>query len=148
MEIRLGLCKRIFYFSFFPYSAFFMFIVQNDLFGNLIWIFSSLTTAFFLAICCSTDICPMDFSSGEFWRCAHSYWGKKEKITVSSYSHPLAPISRNSTLKRRPVTEHWLLSVTKWITIIWRIDESYGDAAVTGAQSVQLDGCTNHRLSP
>lgn len=40
MEIRLGLCKRIFYFSFFPSSAFFfMFVVQNDLFGNLIWIF-------------------------------------------------------------------------------------------------------------
>ena len=56
MEIRLGLCKRIFYFSFFPpLLFFFMFVVQNDLFGNLIWIFFfSLTTAFFsFAVCCN-----------------------------------------------------------------------------------------------
>lgn len=72
MEIRLGLCKRIFYFSFSLLCFFFMFVVQDDLFGNLIWIFFfSLTTAFFslFAVTQNTDVCPMDFSSGEFWKC-------------------------------------------------------------------------------
>lgn len=47
-----------------------MFVVQNDLFGNLIWIFFSLPDngIFFLRCCCNTDICPMDFSSGELWK--------------------------------------------------------------------------------
>lgn len=73
MEIRLGLCKRIFFFSFFPPLLFFMFVVQDDLFGNLIWIFFSLTTAFFFnslfAVTQNTDICPMDVNRGEFWKC-------------------------------------------------------------------------------
>lgn len=51
-----------------------MFVVQSDLFGNLIWIFFFLLdNGFFFsalfAVTQNTDVCPMDFSSGEFWKC-------------------------------------------------------------------------------
>lgn len=61
---------------------------------------------------------------------------KKKKIMVSTYIYPLALLSRNSTLRWRPIPEHWLLSTWKWITINLRTDGFHGEAAVTWFQPV------------
>lgn len=92
IEIRLGLCKRIFYFSFFlpwpPPPFFSMFDVQNDLFWKFNWIFVffSVTTAFFFffAMCYTADVYPMDFNSRELWKCP--FWtgrGRKSLFLVT-----------------------------------------------------------------
>lgn len=123
MEIRLGLWKRIFYFSFLPPLLFSHVLCPEWPFrkSNLDFFFSSLTTAFFFfllfAVTQNKDVCPVDFRSGETWKGRFSDL-KKVKIMVSSYFDPSTPVSRNSTFKRRPITEHWLHSMTlKWITI-------------------------------
>lgn len=65
----------------------------------------------------------MDFSSGEFWKRRKSWF----PVTI-----PFGPQTANSTLKGRSITGCWLLSVMlKWITINWRTDGFYGEAAVT-----------------
>lgn len=118
MEIRLGLCKRIFYFSFFPPLLFFHVRCPEWPFrkSNLDF-FPSLTTAFFsFAICCNTDICPVDFSGGEFWKGPFFQTGRRRKSRFPVTSTLWPPVSRNSTLKWRPNAEHWLPPVTlKWI---------------------------------
>lgn len=118
VEIRLGFWKRIFYSTFFLPGLFFflMFSVQNDLFGNLIWIFfpSSFLTAFFFllfAVTRNKDVCPMDFKRGETW---NGYFFqirmKKIKIMAHSFFYP-------STLINRFILEmksyHWTLAVLK-----------------------------------
>lgn len=70
-EIRLGLCKRIFYFRFFFFLICFFHVLcpewpfwkSNLDFFSFFFFF---WPAFFSAICCNTDVCPMDFSSGGF----------------------------------------------------------------------------------
>lgn len=113
MEIRLGLCKRIFYFFFFPLPPLFsMFVVQIDLFGNLIWIFFLLHDQgiFFFTTRCITEHRRLSHgflaveNSG---KALFSNW-QKRKIVVYGYFWSLALVSRNSALKMK--TYPWTLA--------------------------------------
>lgn len=78
-----------------------MFVVQNDLFGNLIWIFFFFLPdngIFFSSLFAVTQtFVPWILAVEILERSLFSDW-KKEKIMVSSYIYPLALVSRNSTL--------------------------------------------------
>lgn len=114
MEIRLGLCKRIFYFSFFPLLGLFFFFFHVPCpkwpfrKSNLYFFFSPWQRLFFFfAICCITDICPMDFCSREFWKGFFFSVGRK-KIIVSSYVYPFDPDQQNFSFEMK--TFHWTLA--------------------------------------
>lgn len=119
-----------------------MFVVQNDLYGNLICIFFlSLTKAFFFSslFAVSQTFVPWIFAvenSGKAFFFFCQIIGRRKSWFPVVFTL-LAPISRNSTLKWRPFTKPWLISITsKWIYISWWIDGFYREAAVTWAQSV------------
>lgn len=110
MEIRLGLCKRIFYFSFFPPLLFFHVRCPGWPFrkSNLDFFFS-LTTAFFslFAVTQNTDVCPMDFSSGEFWKC--SFFRLEEEENHGFHLHlPFGPAQQKFNIEMK--TYPWTLA--------------------------------------
>lgn len=140
MEIRLGLCKRIFYFSFFPLHCFFYVRCPEWPFrkSNLDFFFS-LTTAFFFAICCNADVCPMDFNSGVFRKGPFFRLEEGENLGLQL---PFGPGQQGIQLYNEDLSLntgcfqwHWQW---QWITINQRTYGFYGEAAVTSVQSVDL----------
>lgn len=153
MEIRLGLWKRIFYFSFLPLLFSHVLCPEWPFRKSNLDFFFSLTTAFFVffsllfGVTQNKDVCPMDFQRGETWKDLFSDL-KEVKILVSSHPLPSTPFSRNSISKWRPITEHWLHSVTlKWITINRTTDGFLWRSSCDLSSVCWVDSCINLHYS-
>lgn len=134
-----------------------MFSVQNDLFGNLIWIFfffflpnNGIFCFFFpllFGVTQNKDVCPMDFQRGETWKDLFFRLQGGENL---GFGHLLlsTPLSRNSILKWRPIPEHWLHSVTlKWITINRTTDGFLWRSSCDLSSVCWVDSCINLHYS-
>lgn len=84
-----------------------MFSVQNDLFGNLIWIFFFFPPLFpdgifvLFAVTRNKDVCPMDFKRGDT-RLFFFFFQiriKKIKIMVATFFYPPTLVNRDSSSK-------------------------------------------------
>lgn len=134
-----------------------MFSVQNDLFGNLIWIFFFFFSPqqrhflffFSFTIWCNTE-----------QRCLSNGFSKRRNLERPffrlqggenlGFGHLLlsTPLSRNSILKWRPIPEHWLHSVTlKWITINRTTDGFLWRSSCDLSSVCWVDSCINLHYS-